>query len=105
MVSLKYFSDLSTYSASKAAAYSITQGLRTLLTEQGTQVVSVHPGPIDTDMAHSAGFGELVEPAELVADSIITALEKQEFHAYPGIMAKEVGAAYAEFATNVVEPA
>ena len=105
VASIKNFSDFSTYSASKAAAYSITQGLRTLLMEQGTQVVSVHPGPIDTDMAHSAGLGELVEPAELVADSIITALEKQEFHAYPGSIAKEVGAAYDEFATNVVEAA
>ena len=105
VASIKNFSDFSTYSASKAAAYSITQGLRTILGEQGTQVVSVLPGPIDTDMAHSAGLDELVEPAELVADSIIQALEKQEFHAYPGSIAKDVGAAYAEFATNVVEAA
>lgn len=103
VASIKNFSDFSTYSASKAAAYSITQGLRFILMEQGTQVVSVLPGPIDTDMAHSAGFGELVEPTELVADSIIQALEKQEFHAYPGSIAKEIGAAYANFATNVVE--
>lgn len=105
VASIKNFSDFSTYSASKAAAYSITQGLRTLLMEQGTQVVSVLPGPIDTDMAQSAGLGDLVEPAVLVADSIIQALEKNEFHAYPGSIAKEVGEAYAGFATNVVEAA
>lgn len=103
VASIKNFPDFSTYSASKAAAYSITQGLRAILGEQGTQVVSVLPGPIDTDMARSAGLGELVEPAELVADSIVQALEKREFHAYPGSIATDVGAAYAEFATNVVE--
>ena len=105
VASIKNFSDFSTYSASKAAAYSITQGLRTQLAEQGTQVVSVLPGPIDTEMAHSAGLTELVEPAELVADSIVQALQEKEFHAYPGSIAKDVGAAYADFASNVVEAA
>ncbi len=105
VASIKNFSDISTYSASKAAAYSLTQGLRTLLMEQGTQVISVHPGPIDTDMASRAGFGELAEPAELVADSIVTALQKHEFHAFAGSIAQEVGTAYANFATNVVEAA
>jgi NAD(P)-dependent dehydrogenase (short-subunit alcohol dehydrogenase family) len=38
------------YSASKAAAWSLTNWLRTGLREQGTQVVSVHVGLIDTDM-------------------------------------------------------
>jgi NAD(P)-dependent dehydrogenase (short-subunit alcohol dehydrogenase family) len=45
VVSLKSFADFATYSASKAAAYSITQALRDKLKAQGTQVVSVHPGP------------------------------------------------------------
>jgi NAD(P)-dependent dehydrogenase (short-subunit alcohol dehydrogenase family) len=40
-----------TYSASKAAAWALTNWLWTALREQGTQVVSVHAGPIDTDMA------------------------------------------------------
>lgn len=39
------------YSASKSAAWSLTNWLRTGLREQGTQVVGVHAGPIDTDMA------------------------------------------------------
>ena len=61
--------------------------------------------PIPYKTAQSAGLGDLVEPAVLVADSIIQALEKNQFHAYPGSIAKEVGAAYAGFATNVVEAA
>jgi NAD(P)-dependent dehydrogenase (short-subunit alcohol dehydrogenase family) len=38
------------YSASKAAAWAITNGLRTELRGQGTLVVGVHPAFIDTDM-------------------------------------------------------
>lgn len=39
------------YSASKAAARSLTQALRVELAEQGTLVSGVFPGPVDTDMA------------------------------------------------------
>jgi NAD(P)-dependent dehydrogenase (short-subunit alcohol dehydrogenase family) len=39
------------YSASKSAAWSLTNWLRVGLREQGTQVIGVHAGPIDTDMA------------------------------------------------------
>jgi NAD(P)-dependent dehydrogenase (short-subunit alcohol dehydrogenase family) len=38
------------YSASKAAAWAVTNGLRTELRGQGTLVAAVHPGYIDTDM-------------------------------------------------------
>lgn len=39
-----------TYSASKAAAWAITNGLRNELRAQNTQVVGVHVGYVDTDM-------------------------------------------------------
>lgn len=42
---------LGTYSASKAAAWSLTQAVRGELARQGTLVVGVFPGAIDTDMA------------------------------------------------------
>jgi NAD(P)-dependent dehydrogenase (short-subunit alcohol dehydrogenase family) len=42
--------DTSAYSVSKAAAWSLTNGLRNELREQGTLVVGVHAGYIDTDM-------------------------------------------------------
>ncbi len=103
VASMKNFADFATYSASKAAAYSITQGLREKLAEQNTQVVSVHPGPIDTDMANNAGLGEIAEPASLVGESIIAALADGEFHAYPDTMAKQIGEVYQSFATNIVE--
>ena len=50
VASIKNFVPIATYSASKAAAYSITQALRDMLDKQGTFVMSVHPGPIATDM-------------------------------------------------------
>lgn len=40
-----------TYCASKAAAWSLTNGLRHVLTTQGTQVAALHVGYMDTDMA------------------------------------------------------
>lgn len=103
VASMKNFADFATYSASKAASYSITQGLRDTLEAQGTRVLSVHPGPIATDMADNAGLGEIAEPAELVPQAIIAAIESGEFHVFPDTMARQVGAAYQEFARNVVE--
>ncbi len=103
VASLKNFSDFATYSASKAASYSITQALRDKLAKQGTQVLSVHPGPIATDMGHDAGFDEIADPPELVSEGIIAALQAGQFHLFPDTMAKQFGEAYASFAENVVE--
>ena len=103
VASMKNFSDFATYSASKAAAYSITQGLREKLEEQGTLVVSVHPGPIDTDMVAQAGLQDMAEPPSLVADAIIDALKAGEFHVFPDSMAKQIGEQYRNFATSIVE--
>jgi NAD(P)-dependent dehydrogenase (short-subunit alcohol dehydrogenase family) len=61
-----------TYSASKSAAWSLTNALRIELRRQGTLVVAVHAGFIDTDMAAGV-IGEKVSP-ESVAAQIVTAL-------------------------------
>ncbi len=103
VASFKAFPDFGTYTASKAASYSVTQSLKALLAEQGTQVVSVHPGPIATEMGDSAGLSEIAEPPSLVAESIINALATGEFHAYPDTMAKQFGEAYQSFAENIIE--
>jgi NAD(P)-dependent dehydrogenase (short-subunit alcohol dehydrogenase family) len=63
-----------TYSASKAAAWSLTNALRMELRHQGTLVVAVHAGFIDTDMAASVE-AEKVSP-ESVAGQIVAALER-----------------------------
>jgi len=103
VVSMKCFPEFTTYCASKAAAYAITQALHFQLAEQGTAVVSVHPGPIATDMGDSAGLSEIAEPPELVGDCIIDALRAGRFHAFPDSMAQQIGEAYASFARDVVE--
>lgn len=103
VVSVKTFADFPTYCASKAAGYSITQALRQILGPQGTQVLSVHPGPIATDMADAAGLGEIAEPPSVVAESLIAALAAGEFHAFPDTMARNIWGAYESFARSVVE--
>ena len=104
VASLKNFSDFATYSSSKAASYSMTQAIRDQLKAQGTQLVSVHPGPIATDMGTEAGFPEdVADSPTVVAEGIIQALANGDFHVFPDTMAKQFWQAYQGFAENVVE--
>ena len=102
VASLKCFSSFTTYSASKAAAYSVTQALRENLRDQGTIVLSIHPGPIATDMADTAGVTEGAEPPSVVADGMIAALKSGDFHVFPDTMAEQFGRAYKSFAESVI---
>lgn len=103
VASIKNFADFATYSASKAAAYSITQALRDHLKKDGITVLSVHPGPIATDMANAAGFGDIAEPASVVGDGIVSALKAGSFHLFPDSLAQQIGGLYQSFAENVIE--
>ncbi|WP_404309437.1 SDR family oxidoreductase [Neorhodopirellula lusitana] len=103
IASIKTFPQFATYCASKAASYSITQGLRESLKDQGTAVVSVHPGPIKTDMGDAAGFEDVAESPTLVATAIFDAIAEGHFHAWPDSLATQIGGAYESFANNVVE--
>lgn len=64
---------LGTYSASKAAAWSLTNGLRNELRAQGTQVLGLHMGYVDTDMARG-----VPEPKSQPADIANQALDALE---------------------------
>ncbi|QDG75819.1 SDR family oxidoreductase [Labrenzia sp. PHM005] len=75
------FPVLGTYSASKAAVHSLTQGLRAELAGQGTQVVGVYPGPVDTDMAEQFD-ADKTAPQEVVRQ-ILDALENGEENVFP----------------------
>jgi len=103
VASIKNFTDFTTYSASKAATYSITQGLRDVLKPKGVSVLSVHPGPIATDMADDAGFREVAEPASVVSEAIVSALKAGDFHVFPDSVARDIQGVYQSFATNVIE--
>lgn len=101
IASLKTFGDFSTYCASKAASYALTQGLKEKLGEKGVTVLSVHPGPIATDMGASAGF-DGAPAATSVSEGIITALENGDFHSFPDELAKQFEVAYQSFSDNII---
>ncbi|MDQ8045740.1 MAG: SDR family oxidoreductase [Solirubrobacteraceae bacterium] len=62
---------LSTYSASKAAAWSYTNSARVQLRGQGTQVVGVHVGYVDTDLIASFDVDK-VAPQTVAASALDT---------------------------------
>jgi NAD(P)-dependent dehydrogenase (short-subunit alcohol dehydrogenase family) len=94
----------STYSASKAAAYSMTQALRHELAAQNTRVLSVHPGPIATDMVLKIGMGHEAEPPEQVPQAVIEALKQPGvFHVYPDSKSQSLGQAYESYAKDIIE--
>jgi NAD(P)-dependent dehydrogenase (short-subunit alcohol dehydrogenase family) len=64
---------ISSYSASKAAAWALTNWLRTALRAQGTQVLGVHVGLVDTDMTTQFALPKLA-PAEVVG-RVLAALQ------------------------------
>lgn len=101
IASLKNVLQETTYSASKAAAYSITQGLKDTFEPKGIQVLSVHPGPIATDMGNRVGFGDLA-PADAVSEGIINSLAKGDFFLFPDDIAKMFEGAYQSYADNII---
>ncbi len=70
------------YSASKAAALSMTRSVRAALASQGTLVMAVMPAFVDTDMAKAVP-GEKLSP-EQVAQTVITAIQEGIEDVYPG---------------------
>jgi len=111
--------NVSTYSASKSAAFSISQALRHELGAKGVHVVSVHPGPIGTDMvADIPAMISIAPPPSTVAESLIDAITTTSsssddedgerpsfppFLLFPDEKAKGLGKAYQSFAEVVIE--
>jgi NAD(P)-dependent dehydrogenase (short-subunit alcohol dehydrogenase family) len=79
--SLAPFPLIASYSVSKAAAFSLTQSLRTLLAEQGVRVHAVLTGPVDTEM--SRGLDAPKASAESVARAVFDGVEKDEEDIFP----------------------
>ena len=103
IASLANFPAFSTYCASKAASYSFTQALKASFAEQGTQLLSVHPGPIATDMAVEAGMEDMGDPVEMVSEGIVASLKAGDFHLFPDTMAQSFEKAYHSIAAGVIE--
>jgi NAD(P)-dependent dehydrogenase (short-subunit alcohol dehydrogenase family) len=56
---------LAAYAATKSAAWSVNNGLRIALKEQGTQVLGLHVGFVDTDLTRGIDLPKLA-PAEVI---------------------------------------
>jgi NAD(P)-dependent dehydrogenase (short-subunit alcohol dehydrogenase family) len=74
VVSFLAFPQIATYSASKSAIWSATNSLRIELRAQGTLVVGVHMGFVDTDL--TAGLDEPKIAPSVVAQAIAEAIEQ-----------------------------
>ena len=76
-----------TFSASKAAAYSLAQCLRAEMRPAGVRVVNVFPGPIDDE------WNQLLPPPKVLpaslAGAMIKALQEGVEDVYPGDVAQE----------------
>ena len=77
-----------TYCASKAATWSLTNGLRNELAAQRTQVVGVHVGMMDTDMTKDM-VGEKSDPA-LVVKQVLDGLEAGKLEILADAISRQV---------------
>jgi NAD(P)-dependent dehydrogenase (short-subunit alcohol dehydrogenase family) len=81
LLSLASTPPMTGYSASKAAAHSLTQALRPALAEKGITVHGVYPGGIDTDMI--AGLDLPKTPPAEVAGGILDGLTADQEDIFP----------------------
>ena len=101
--SIRNFDGLSSYCASKAATYTLTQALKSQWADSAIQVLSVHPGPIATNMTRQVGMHDGAAPTSLVADAIVQSLADGDFHLFPDPVAQGLSELYTDFARNIVE--
>jgi NAD(P)-dependent dehydrogenase (short-subunit alcohol dehydrogenase family) len=81
LLSLASTPPMTGYSASKAAAHSLTQALRPVLRVRGITVHGVYPGGIDTDML--AGIDAAKTPPAEVAAGILVGLAADQEDIFP----------------------
>jgi NAD(P)-dependent dehydrogenase (short-subunit alcohol dehydrogenase family) len=84
---------MGSYCASKAAALSLTQGLRAELGAQGVRVAAALPGAVDTRMTAGLPIPKM-SPAE-AATEILDGFEVGEEEIYVGDMARGLAAGLA----------
>lgn len=88
VVSMASMPSIGGYSASKAAAWSLTQSLRGELRGQGIRVLAAFPGPMDTDMAR--GFAMPKASAAAVAKAILDGVASDQEDIAPDPMSADV---------------
>jgi NAD(P)-dependent dehydrogenase (short-subunit alcohol dehydrogenase family) len=90
LTSLASFPALGGYSASKAAAYSITQALRPQLRAKHIDILAVLPGPIDTDMVRALEMPKN-RPSD-TAKGVLAGVARGDEEIFPDPMAQQMGA-------------
>ncbi len=93
VVSFASMPSIGGYSASKAAAYSITQSLRAELAPKKIAVHAIFPGPVDTDMVRR--FDLAKTKPELVAQAILRGIAEGRDDIFPDPMSEQVHASWA----------
>ncbi|MER9264871.1 SDR family NAD(P)-dependent oxidoreductase [Mesorhizobium sp. M0410] len=89
------------YSVSKAASFSLSQSLRTLLAGQGVSVHRVLPGPVDTDMTRGLDIAKA--SPESVARAILDGVENGEEEIFPDPMSESVAEGWRSSAVKALE--
>src|SRR5258708_23057595 len=89
------------YSVSKAAAFSLTQGLRALLARQGVTVHAVLTGPTDTDMTR--GFDIPKASPQSLPPATFDGLDKDEEDIFPDPMSQSLAESWRNGATKALE--
>ena len=92
---------LPAYSASKAAAFSLTQSLRALLAGRDVKVHAVMPGPIDTDMVRDLPIPKA--PPESVARSIFDGVENGDEEIFHDPLSETMAASWRTGAAKELE--
>ncbi|HET9143109.1 SDR family NAD(P)-dependent oxidoreductase [Actinophytocola sp.] len=92
LIALAPATGMAGYSASKAAAHSMTQSLRAELRDTGIEVIGAYPGGIDTDML--AGIEATKAAPEQVAARIIAGITAGEQVIWPDDASAGAGAVY-----------
>jgi NAD(P)-dependent dehydrogenase (short-subunit alcohol dehydrogenase family) len=87
------FPTTGTYSASKSAAWALTNGLRGELRAQNTQVLGAHMGYMDTDM--TAGVDAPKSAPADIAQAIVTALEANQDEVLTDVVSQQVRGSFA----------
>jgi NAD(P)-dependent dehydrogenase (short-subunit alcohol dehydrogenase family) len=89
LVSMASMAGIGGYSASKAAAWSMTQALRKELGDKGITVFAAYPGAVDTDMIRSFEMDKT--PPRTVAKNALAGVEAGILDTFPDPMAKQAG--------------
>lgn len=92
VVALAPMPGLAAYSASKAAAASLTGALRATLAGDGVAVHAVFPGPVDTAMA--AGIDLPKTSPAAVAGAVLAGVDAGEADIFPDAFARQIAAGW-----------